>query len=88
MVEGGRKPSAPIGEVADLLDVGGEIEVISDNSKAMERAVRIASENGCIVYVTGSVYLVGSLFSEYLRMSDSNLWDYLEIHPPRYQTEG
>ncbi|MDP6986329.1 MAG: Mur ligase family protein [Candidatus Thalassarchaeaceae archaeon] len=87
-VEGGRKPSAAVDEIAELFDAEVEIEVISDNSEAMERAVRIASENDCIVYVTGSVYLVGSVYSEFLSMSDSNLWDHLAVHPPRSQTEG
>ena len=49
----------------------------------MDVAARIASANGCMVYVTGSVYLVGSIFAESIIRDQSDLWESLAVHPPR-----
>ena len=43
----------------------------------------MASEEGCIVYVTGSVYLVGKAIEEMASRVGGDLFQQLQAHPPR-----
>ena len=59
-----------------------DFETIKICSEWIDNASRIASDEGCIVYVTGSVYLVGKAIEEILSREGRDLWEYLEAHPP------
>ena len=41
----------------------------------------MAIEEGCIVYVTGSVYLVGKAIEEMASRDGGDLWEHLQAHP-------
>ena len=89
-VHGGRKPTASPQEIAsELAGLGhSEVEVSPDPLTAMDKAVRLAAELDCVVYVTGSVYLVGELHGELVRRGRMDLWSTLTIHSPGTRTEG
>jgi len=89
-VNGGRRPSVPIIELADAVSkVSGEDPLlIPEPSDAMDVASEIAREEGCVVYVSGSVYLVGKVIEEHVSREGDDLRDFLVSHPPRDQTEG
>ena len=89
-VHGGRKPTASPQEITrELVGLGhSEVEVSPDPLTAMDKAVGHAVELDCVVYVTGSVYLVGELLGELVRREGLDLWDTLTIHPPGTRTEG
>ena len=57
--------------------------LIPDPIEAMDSASKIANEEGCIVYVTGSVYLVGQAVEEIVVREGGDLWEFLQAHPPR-----
>ena len=82
-VDGGRNPTESVEDIASEFLDDDSLEVIRDNFDAMDGAARIASANGCMVYVTGSVYLVGSIFAESIIRDQSDLWESLAVHPPR-----
>ena len=82
-VDGGRNPTESVEDIASEFLDDDSVEVIRDNFDAMDGAARIASANGCMVYVTGSVYLVGSIFAESIIRDQSDLWESLAVHPPR-----
>jgi folylpolyglutamate synthase/dihydropteroate synthase len=86
----GRKPGVPPKELAGELARLGyvEVEISPDPAIAMDRAVRLAGEFDCGVYVTGSIYLVGELFGEFVRREGLDLWSALTIHPLGARTEG
>ena len=56
--------------------------IITEPIEAIDTASKKASDEGCIVYVTGSVYLVGTAIEELVSREGVDLWDYLEAHPP------
>ena len=87
---GGRNPSVPPQELArELAELGYvEVEISPDPTMAMDRAVRLAGEFDCGVYVTGSIYLVGELLGEFVRREGLDLWSALTIHPLGARTEG
>jgi len=89
-VHGGRRPSVPAVELAKAISnaSGEDPLLIPEPSDAMDIATAIALEKGCMVYVTGSVYLVGKIIEEHASREGSDLWDSLAAHPPRDQTEG
>ena len=84
-VHGGRTPSVPAGELSKSLSGRSEVApmIIEEPIEAVDGASRLAIEEGCIVYVTGSVYLVGRVVGELASREGGDLWDYLEAHPPR-----
>jgi len=84
-VHGGRSPSVPAEHLLEHLSVDSEESpiIITEPIQAIDNASRIASEEGCIVYVTGSVYLVGQAIEEIVSREGRDLWKYLEAHPPR-----
>ena len=86
----GRKPGVPPKELAGELARLGyvEVEISPDPAIAMDRAVRLAGEFDCGVYVTGSIYLVGKLLGELVRREGLDLWSALTIHPLGARTEG
>ena len=57
--------------------------MITEPIEALDAASRVAIEEGCIVYVTGSVYLVGQAIDEIVSREGGDLWEYLEAHPSR-----
>ena len=83
-VHGGRGPSVPAEHLSEhLSEHSDEAPLLIPNSiEAIDKASRLASEEGCIVYVTGSVYLVGQAIEEIVSRDGRDLWDYLEAHPP------
>lgn len=87
---GGRNPSVPPQELArELAGLGYvEVEISPDPAMAMDRAVRLATEFDCGVYVTGSIYLVGELLGELVQREGLDLWSALTIHPLGARTEG
>ncbi len=84
-VHGGRSPSVPAEHLSEHLSVDSEEPplVINEPIEAIDTASRMAIEEGCIVYVTGSVYLVGKAIEEMASLDGADLWDRLEAHPPR-----
>lgn len=89
-VHGGRRPSVPVVELAKAISKasGEDPLLIPEPSDAMDIATAIALEKGCMVYVTGSIYLVGKIIKEHVSREGADLWDSLAAHPPRDQTEG
>jgi folylpolyglutamate synthase/dihydropteroate synthase len=89
-VHGGRRQSVPVVELANAISKasGEDPLLIPEPSDAMDIATAIALEKGCMVYVTGSIYLVGKIIKEHASREGANLWDFLAAHPPRDQTEG
>ena len=84
-VHGGRSPSVPAEHLSEHLSRSSE-EVpllIVEPIEAIDTAAKLASQEGCIVYVTGSVYLVGQAISEIVSREKDDLWKYLESHPSR-----
>ena len=71
--------------IRDSLSVDSEEPplVINEPIKAIDIASRMAIEEGCIVYVTGSVYLVGKAIGEMSSRDGGDLWEHLQAHPPR-----
>ena len=65
-VHGGRTPSVPAETLSERLSVDSEEppQIINEPIEAIDTASRVAIEEGCIVYVTGSVYLVGKAIEE------------------------
>ncbi len=57
--------------------------IISEPIEALDAASRVAIEEGCTVYVTGSVYLVGQAIAEIVSREGGDLWESLEAHPSR-----
>jgi len=88
-VDGGRKPSVPGKYLAKLISNLEDVpfEIITDNLDAIEEASRIAKSQNCIIFVTGSVYLVGKILSEIIVREGLDLWESLTIHPPIFHTE-
>ena len=88
-VHGGRNPSVPAEALSEHLsrNLGEAPLLVPDAIQAIDAASEIAREKDCVVYVTGSVYLVGQAMEEMVSRGKSNLWEYLETHPPREQTE-
>ncbi len=84
-VHGGRSPSVPAEHLSEHLSVDSEEPplIITEPIEAIDNASRIASEEGCTVYVTGSVYLVGKTIQEMASRDGDDLWGHLEAHPPR-----
>ena len=84
-VHGGRSPSVPAEHLSEHLSPHSEEPplVINEPIKAIDIASRMAIEEGCTVYVTGSVYLVGQAIDEIVSREGGDLWDYLEAHPSR-----
>ena len=82
-VHGGRSPSVPAEHLSDHLSLESEVPplIITEPIEAIDTASRMAIEEGCIVYVTGSVYLVGQAIEEVVSREGGNLWEYLEAHP-------
>lgn len=89
-VHGGRMPSVPAVELADAISNTSEENplLIPEPSDAMDIASELALEAGCMIFVTGSVYLVGKIIEEHVSREGADLCDYLEAHSPRDQTEG
>ena len=89
-VNGGRRPTVPIVELADaIFEASGEDPLlVPEPSDAMDVASEIARERGCPVFVSGSVYLVGRIIEEHSSREGVDLWDSLVAHPPRDETEG
>ena len=84
-VNGGRRPTVPIADLADAIhEASGEDPLlIPEPSDAMEVASEIAREQGCSVFVSGSVYLVGQIIKEHSSREGADLRDLLVAHPPR-----
>ena len=57
--------------------------IITEPIEALDAASRVAIEEGCTVYLTGSVYLVGQAIDEKVAREGGDLWEYLEAHPSR-----
>ena len=57
--------------------------LITETIEAIDAASKVANEEGGIVYLTGSVYLVGQALEEIVLRKGLDLWRYLETHPPR-----
>ena len=89
-VNGGRRPTVPIVDLADAISAasGEDPMMIPEPIDAMDVAAEIARERGCPVFVSGSVYLVGSIIEEHSSREGADLWDSLVAHPPRDETEG
>lgn len=83
-VHGGRNPTVPAETLSSLLSGHSENDplIITEPVEAIDAASRIAIEEGCIVYVTGSVYMVGKAIEETVSREVGDLWKYLEAHPP------
>ena len=83
-VHGGRAPSVHAENLSEFLSEDSEESplIIKEPIEAIDTASREASKEGCIVYVTGSVYLVGTAIEELVSKEGVDLWDYLEAHPP------
>ncbi len=88
-VHGGRNQTVPAAELAKAVCSlsGVDPEIVADPSDAMDLATRIAKDRGCVVFVTGSVYLVGKVIEEWLNREGGDLWEALTIHPPNNRTE-
>ena len=88
-VHGGRNPSVPAESLSECLSRNhGEAPLlIPDAIQAIDAASEVAREEGCLVYLTGSVYLVGQAIEEMVHREQRDLWEYLETHPPRDRTE-
>ncbi len=84
-VNGGRRPTVPIADLADAIhEASGEDPLlVPEPSDAMEVASEIAREQGCSVFVSGSVYLVGQIIKEHSSREGADLRDLLVAHPPR-----
>ena len=83
-VHGGRTPSVPAEELSEHLSTGSEdLMIITEPIEALDAASRVAIEEGCTVYLTGSVYLVGQAIDEKVSREGGDLWEYLEAHPSR-----
>ena len=84
-VHGGRTPSVPAETLSERLSVdsGQPPQIIKEPIEAIDTASRAASEEGCIVYVTGSVYLVGKAIEEMVSRAGGDLLQQLQAHPPR-----
>ena len=84
-VHGGRSPSVPAEHLSEHLSPHSEeaLMMITEPIEALDAASRVAIEEGCIVYVTGSVYLVGQAIDEIVSREGGDLWEYLEAHPSR-----
>ena len=84
-VHGGRSPSVSAETLSEHLSVysGQPPLIITEPIEAIDTASRVASEEGCIVYVTGSVYLVGKAIEEMASRGGGGLWEHLQAHPPR-----
>ena len=83
-VHGGRSPSVPAEHLSAYLSVDSDETplTITEPIEAFDAASMIASEEGCTVYVTGSVYLVGKAIEEIVSREGGDLWKQLEVHPP------
>ena len=88
-VHGGRNPSIPAEALSEHLsgNLGEAPLLVPDAIQAIDAASEIARKEDCVVYVTGSVYLVGQAMEEMVSRENGNLWEYLEAHRPREQTE-
>ena len=84
-VHGGRAPSVPAENLSDHLSLESEVPplIIKEPIEAIDTASRVAIEEGCIVYVTGSVYLVGKAIEEMASRVGGDLFEQLQAHPPR-----
>ena len=84
-VHGGRNPSVPAEHLSEHLSGHSELAPLQivDPIAAIDAASKIAKQEGCIVYMTGSVYLVGRAIEEIVAREGSDLWDFLQAHPPR-----
>ena len=84
-VHGGRSPSVPAEHLSEYLSPHSEeaLMIITEPIEALDAASRVAIEEGCTVYVTGSVYLVGQAIAEIVSREGGDLWEYLEAHPSR-----
>ena len=84
-VHGGRTPSVPAETLSERLSVdsGQPPQIIKEPIEAIDTASRVAREEGCIVYVTGSVYLVGKAIEEMVSRVGGDLLQQLQAHPPR-----
>ena len=84
-VHGGRNPSVPAEHLSEHLSRDSEEEplLIAETIEAIDAASKVAHEEGGIVYLTGSVYLVGQAIEEIASREGRDLWGYLEAHPPR-----
>ena len=84
-VHGGRTPSVHAEHLSESLsaDSGEPPLIIKEPIEAIDTASRVASEEGCIVYVTGSVYLVGKAIEEMVSRVGGDLLQQLQAHPPR-----
>ena len=84
-VHGGRKPSVPAGLLSEHIssDSDEPALLISEAIEAIDAASKIAIEENGMVYVTGSVYLVGQAIEEMVSREGADLWECLVAHPPR-----
>ena len=84
-VNGGRRPTVPIADLADAIhEASGEDPLlVPEPSDAMEVASEIAREQGCSVFVSGSVYLVGQIIKAHSSREGMDIRDLLVAHPPR-----
>lgn len=84
-VNGGRRPTVPIADLADAIhEASGEDPLlVPEPPDAMDVASEIAREQGCSVFVSGSVYLVGQIIKEHSSREGIDLRDLLVAHPPR-----
>ena len=89
-VHGGRNPSVPAEDLSEHISRESQESpvLVPDPIDAIDLAAEIAKQEGCIVYVTGSVYLVGQAMDEIVAREEGDLWDSLEAHPARERTEG
>ena len=88
-VHGGRNPSVPARALSGYLsrDSGEAPLLVPDPIQAIDAASEIAREDGSVVFVIGSVYLVGRAVEELVSRKGGELWDYLEAHPPRKNSD-
>jgi folylpolyglutamate synthase/dihydropteroate synthase len=84
-VNGGRRPTVPIADMADAIhEASGEDPLlVPEPPDAMDVASEIAREQGCSVFVSGSVYLVGHIIKEHSSREGTDIRDLLVAHPPR-----
>ncbi len=89
-VHGGRNPSVSADVLSDAIfqDSREPLLQIPEPVDAMDTASKIAVREGCFVFVTGSVYLVGKIIEEKVAREGKDLFQSLEAHPPREETEG
>ena len=78
-VHGGRNPSVPPDQLSERLTNQSEIPplLIPDPIDAIDEASKLAREECCTVFVTGSVYLVGRAIEEIVTREKLSLWEYL-----------